>query len=243
MTRVLITRPAHDARILAEECRAGGLEPVCAPVMEIENRTVDVDTHDAGALAFTSANGVRAFAVNCTRRDIAAFAVGPATAQAAYEAGFSRVTVCNGNVQSLAQTVTDMKHTFSGTVLHIRARTVAGNLSGKLHDAGIPARGCILYEARAVPVLPRPARAALDDPRHLWAVFFSPRTVKLFLELVLKAGLTEKLARVHAVCTGDTVAGAAAGAVWADMHVSPCHTFSRIVNIIRTNMCHNSFQD
>ena len=61
MTRVLITRAEPDASEFAAACRSRGLEPVLSPVMRIEIEKIEPDLSDVGALAFTSANGVRAF--------------------------------------------------------------------------------------------------------------------------------------------------------------------------------------
>lgn len=60
------------------------------------------DLEGFGALAFTSRNGVSAFANLTPRRDRRVFTVGEATAQAAREAGFSDVQTADGAVDDLA---------------------------------------------------------------------------------------------------------------------------------------------
>ena len=59
------------------------------------------DLEGFDALAFTSRNGVSAFAALTPRRDRRVFAVGEATAQAAREAGFSDVESADGAVDDL----------------------------------------------------------------------------------------------------------------------------------------------
>ena len=63
------------------------------------------DLDEFAALAFTSRNGVSAFAELTLRRDRRVFTVGEATAQAAREAGFSNVRSADGAVDDLVALV------------------------------------------------------------------------------------------------------------------------------------------
>ncbi len=85
--KIWITRAEPGAAATAERVRALGHEAVVAPLLAIQP-LVDarVDLTDVGALAFTSANGVRAFAEKSAERSLKVFAVGLATAKAARQA-------------------------------------------------------------------------------------------------------------------------------------------------------------
>lgn len=79
-----------------------GWEPVVQPLLAIHPLSPDLPDLDGfDALAFTSRNGVSAFAALTPRRDLRVFAVGEATAQAAREAGFSDVQSADGAVDDL----------------------------------------------------------------------------------------------------------------------------------------------
>lgn len=79
-----------------------GWEPVVRPLLAIRSLSPDLPDLDGfDALAFTSRNGVSAFAALTPRRDLRVFAVGEATAQAAREAGFSDVQSADGAVDDL----------------------------------------------------------------------------------------------------------------------------------------------
>lgn len=72
------------------------------PLLAIRSLSPDLPDLDGfDALAFTSRNGVSAFAALTPRRDLRVFAVGEATAQAAREAGFSDVQSADGAVDDL----------------------------------------------------------------------------------------------------------------------------------------------
>ena len=80
-----------------------GWEPVVQPLLAIRPLSPALpDLEGFDALAFTSRNGVSAFAALTLRRDRRVFTVGEATAQAAREAGFSDVQSADGAVDDLA---------------------------------------------------------------------------------------------------------------------------------------------
>ena len=102
--RIWITRAQPAADTTAERVRALGHEAVVAPLLAVRVLPdVAVDLRGVAALAFTSANGVRAFADASGERGLKVFAVGAATAQAARQAGFKSVLSADGDVEALAE--------------------------------------------------------------------------------------------------------------------------------------------
>lgn len=147
---VWITRAQPGADATAERVRALGHEPIVVPLLVVEPITdPGLDLADVGALAFTSANGVRAFAAICDRRDLTVFAVGQATARTAREAGFRRILSSDGDVAALAQGVAARRGEITGVILHPGADEPAGDLVGALAEWNVPARRLVLYGTRA----------------------------------------------------------------------------------------------
>ena len=104
--RVWITRAEPGASATAERVAALGHMPVVAPLMRIEPvEAPQVDLRGVAALAFTSANGVRAFAAAEPSRNLKVFAVGAGTAAAVKAAGFRQVLSADGDVAALAQRI------------------------------------------------------------------------------------------------------------------------------------------
>lgn len=209
MVRIIVTRPEPDAGAFAELCRARGADAVVAPMMTMVFGDRPLSIGDARALAFTSANGVRAFEKRGAGFAGPVFAVGPATADAAARAGFADIRVAAGDVASLAALIIEAG--VDGEAAHVSGAAAAGDLVGVLRSAGIKARRIEAYRMEPAPSLPPAARAALASPRSDdWVALFSPRTARIFAELVGAAGLGEKAARVGALCLSDAVASAAA---------------------------------
>lgn len=146
---VWITRAQPAADASAERVRALGHTPIVVPLLVVENvPDPGLDLRGVGALAFTSANGVRAYAGLDDRRDFTVFAVGQATAKAAREAGFSRILSTDGDVAALAQGVAARRTEIKGEVLNPGAEEPAGDLIGALAEWKVPARRLVLYGTR-----------------------------------------------------------------------------------------------
>ncbi len=155
--KVWITRAEPGAGETAKRLIELGHEPLVAPLLVVRRLTdAAPDLTDIGALAFTSANGVRAFADVSDRRDIAVFAVGEATATAAHEAGFADVHAGPSDVAALATAIVQRRDRFQGAVLHAGAAEPAGDLAGALQAAGLTVRAIALYRTVAAPPLAPP---------------------------------------------------------------------------------------
>jgi uroporphyrinogen-III synthase len=154
LTKVWITRASPGAEATAGRVRAMGWEPVITPLLQIRDLPAQVDLADVGALAFTSANGVRAFAHLSEERGLPVFAVGPATALAARDEGFATVVSADGDVAALAWTILGRKAQVGGWVLHPGAAELAGDLVGELERGGLMARHLPVYETVGAEVPP-----------------------------------------------------------------------------------------
>lgn len=145
---VWITRAQPGADATARRVSDRGHEPWVAPLLAVRLLPdVAYDLWDVGALAFTSANGVRAFAESRTERDLKVFAVGRATAEAARAARFRSVLSTDGNVEALAQGIAARRREIKGVVLHPGAAELAGDLVGRLTEQGVEARRLVVYES------------------------------------------------------------------------------------------------
>jgi len=114
------------AEATAERVRGLGFVAIVAPVLKVRDLPVRINLAGVGALAFTSANAVRAFAERSPRRDLHVFALGRLIA--------SRATA------------------LGGAVLHPGAAEPAGDLTGALEGAGIELRAVSIYETVAAEV-------------------------------------------------------------------------------------------
>ena len=206
--RVLVTRPADDAGPLADRLRDLGFEPVIEPLLTIVPTGETIALDGVQAVLLTSANGARALARATTRRDLPVFAVGDATARAALDGGFVAVASAAGDVAALAALVRARCAPAAGSLLHVSGREVAGDLAGRLAQAGLAVRRAVLYRAEPAAALSpglcgRIAAGGIDA-----ALFLSPRTARSFVTLVAGAKLAASCRRMVALCLSQVVADA-----------------------------------
>jgi uroporphyrinogen-III synthase len=162
--RIWITRALPAADATAERVRAMGHDAVLGPLLAVRAlQDVRVELSDVAALAFTSANGVRAFVDICAERSLKVFAVGAATAKAARAAGFRTVLSADGDVEALAEGIAQRRRELIGAILHPGAAEPAGDLSGALERQGIAARQLVLYETDPVKLQPEAADALVQS--------------------------------------------------------------------------------
>ncbi len=154
---VWITRAEPGASATAGRVQAMGWTPLVAPLLQARALPATLDLTGIAAVAFTSAQGVRAFAA-LTGARLPAFTVGEATAEAARAAGFGAVQSADGDVAALAELIAGAD---PGPVLHAGALHPAGDLTGDLAARGLVARAVALYDT--LPVQPAAALARLGE--------------------------------------------------------------------------------
>ena len=200
MTAVWITRACPGAERTAGQVRAMGLEPVVAPLLAVQAlATGAIDLGGVGALAFTSANGVVAFAARSPTRDLPVFAVGAATAAAARAAGFAAVRAADGDVETLATAIAKCRWAFGGVVLHPAAAEPAGDLIGALGGLGVAGRVLPIYES--APTALAPELLAMI-PRFDAVLLHSPKAARVLAEILSD----HPAPRLIAVCLSQAVA-------------------------------------
>jgi uroporphyrinogen-III synthase len=178
MKRVLVTRSEPGASETAERLTAMGYLPLVEPVFAVEP-IPGVDLPAFGALAFTSANGVRVFAKLSARRDVPVFCVGGRTAEAAREAGFGDVASADGDVSALEELIRGILPA-NQFLLHSGNEESRGDLASRLSSRGISAGFAATF--RTAPVEePGPMLAAHLSGRPSFdaVLIHSPRAAKI----------------------------------------------------------------
>ena len=157
--KIWITRAQPGADETAGRVRALGHEAVVLPLLTVETLPAELDLTGVGALAFTSANGVRAFGALTPERKIKVFAVGAATAQVARQIGFREVLSANGDVAALADGIASRRREIAGKILSPGADEPAGDLVGDLIARGIAAERLSVYGTCARDLVPQDLEA------------------------------------------------------------------------------------
>jgi uroporphyrinogen-III synthase len=225
--RVWVTRTAPEAESTAARLRALGHAPLVAPVLQVRESGAAPDLRGAAALAFTSSNGVRAFARLSAERGLPVYAVGDSTARAARAAGFSEVRSAAADVAALVRLILDERP--GGAVVHLAPEAPAGDLVGGLKAGGVEARLAAIYRTEAV--LPEAPLAALSaEPPELDVVLVhSARAARALAE---RPELAEAAPRLRAVCISRAAAAPLLPLNFASVAVAPLPTEGALLNLL-----------
>lgn len=209
--RVLITRPEPGAGATAREVAALGHEVIVFPLSVVRplQPGQGFGTGTIAAVAVTSANAMRHApeALLAALRRKPCFAVGPATTEAAREAGFADIRTGGPDGAALAGQIAASLPTGS-VVAYLCGRPRRPEFEAGIAAAGLKVGAVEVYEA--VPVeageedLARVANGAIDA-----APVYSPEGARLLAGLVAQApGFFE---RTQFLCLSEAVGKALAG--------------------------------
>ncbi len=208
--RLLVTRPEPEGRRTAALLQARGHDAILAPLLRVEPvPDVGFGPGPWAAVAFTSANAVRAVAAHPRFPALAAlpaFTVGARTREAAVSAGFSLVTSAEGGVDDLARLIAAQAEDASLPIVYFAGTERAGDLAGALADGGRAVETVIAYRAAIVSdfdaaVRERAAAGDIDAVLH-----YSPRSASAFLTAVAATGLRDFARSVKHFCLSPAVA-------------------------------------
>jgi uroporphyrinogen-III synthase len=231
--QALVTRPREEAETLAAALARRGVEAVIAPLMQIHFLADEpIDLTGVQAILCTSANGVRALAQASGERRVSLFAVGDATAACARAEGFRMVESADGNADDLVRLAAERLDPRQGRLLHVAAKTVAGNLTEALGKRGFAVERRVLYEARPLAELNPSAVRALRGGTIDFAMFFSPRTAAVFVTLAGAAGVAESCETVAALSISPATDAALAPIRWLDRRVAERPNQPALLNML-----------
>lgn len=201
---LVLTRPRASAEQFAQAARAQGWtgEVVIAPVLDIVLGTVpQAALATARTVIVTSRHAVAALAQGRAARDLALWAVGPGTAQAARDAGFRNLSEAGGDARALMR---DLQAAGAqGPFLHLRGSHVAVDIAGDLRALGHVAQSCEVYRQDRLP-LSGQVRARLQSGGIFVLPVFSPRSAALLAADV--AQLDISAAQLHLIAISAAAA-------------------------------------
>lgn len=231
--RILVTRALEDARGLAEELSASGIESILAPMLSVEflePRPAAADI--VAAYAVTSRNGADALARYTADRTKPVFAVGAATARRLAGNGFTAVESADGDAAALAALIRRRMEPNAGPLVFLSAETVAGDLEPELLDAGYDLRRIVAYRSNPVSGLPPEAAAALRGGQLDGALFFSPGTGRTFVSLVEEAELAASCRGMTAYCMSEAVADSVRALPWSEVRVAVAPNMRDLLSLL-----------
>jgi uroporphyrinogen-III synthase len=207
--RLLVTRPEPDAQRTAALLRQRGHHVMMAPLLRIEGIAADIGTGPWDALVITSANSCRAVAkhpriAELVHRPI--FTVGLHSAEAARKAGFFDVIACDGDVEELAEMLTEKFKARDRRLLYFAGEDRTADLAAGLAAHGIQMKTIIIYRAVKMSDFPPLVREAMAAGEIDGVLHFSRRTSESYLSSAVGAALLDRALAPFHYCLSAQVA-------------------------------------
>lgn len=214
--RVLVTRPEPGASRTASRLRALGHEPVILPLFEAQVTASVEDLRPANQIGGLIATSARAFLVFGGNTAPAAYlelpvhAVGPATAQAARDAGFMDVHEGAGSARDLASALTGLsgKAGHGSGLLYLAGLPRKPVLEAALTAAGLPFEVLETYRMDQISYPTDSVFLNLLSPAPDAVLFYSTNAALCFCSIVSAKNLDESLQSTCLVCLSPEITGA-----------------------------------
>ncbi len=205
--RVLVTRPEADARRTAERLKLLKHEALIDSVLVIESVPFDTGKERFDAVAITSANAMRAVGSKALAPFflLPVFVVGAHSGDAAREAGFRQVVVCDGDALALAKTLSD-RLSAGARVLYLAGEDRAHDLAALVKAAGIEVETKIVYRAVPTARLQETTINLIRKGEIVAILHYSARSAGVFLDLIRKENLADAASKIRHLCLSDAVA-------------------------------------
>jgi len=235
--RLLVTRPEADAERTAVALREHGHHVMIAPLLRIEGVAAELGAGPWDALVVTSANSVRAVAKHPRLAELVhrpMFTVGRQSADAARAAGFMNVATADGDVEDLAQMLTEKFAARDRRPLYFAGEDRTADLAAGLAAHGIHVKTVIIYRALKVPEFPPLVRDAVAAGEIDGVLHFSRRTAESYLSTAVGAALLDRALMPFHYCLSAQVARPLMQAGATAVRVSPRPNETSLLELIGT---------
>lgn len=203
--RLIITRPEDDALPLKTKLESRGHAAILAPLLKIVPRPdAYVPPLAYQFICVTSANALKCLFVEDRLETVPLLAVGPQSLSVARDLGFKSTEAHGGDVHGLAAHAVKKFDPKKGPVLYLSGAETSADLQAILMGAGFAVERVVTYDA--VPQVPRDIAASLKEADGV--LLYSPRTARLWYELMANAGLETAAAIPMYYCLSENVANA-----------------------------------
>ena len=224
---ILVTRPDPDAQPLITALEASGHQVSHIPLLNIKFiNSVAIPDHKYQAVLITSANGARALENSSNNIDLTntkAITVGPASAQAASQAGFTNIVQTKlGDVEGIIDYVNSHLTPNDGPLLYPSGTKTTGDLQLVLTKAGFKVERAIMYKAQRLEKLDAQTIDLLQSGQINSVLLFSPRTAKIWLSLTNGCIDKSRLAKLGHFCLSHNVANVLVNALGNDCDITIC---------------------
>lgn len=228
MRRVLLIRQIEEALPLAKLLKSKGVDSCLYPLLKPCFFSLS-PLKNPQALIITSKNALRALEKREDLKILPLYVVGDQTAHLAQNMGFFEVLSASGTSQELTRLILQRAQRDKGILWHLSGETIKGNIVQTLQLEGFEAERRIVYHIEEINNFHAPLLSELQNQKISHVMFFSPHTTTIFVNLLKKNGIEDRISQMTALCLSQAVAEEAGILKWEKIWVgSPLVTHNMI---------------
>ncbi len=237
-TNLLILRSKEDAKILASDLKNIGLNSSIFPIFElIELTPILPRISDFSYIITSSKNGIRSIAKKFPDRDVCMYVVGEGSAEEAYLNGFTNIRVGNNNIIELCKKIKSDLSQKSTNLLYVCGVNQKYDVVKALSIHGHNVEKLVLYDLIPISCLSQGVLKKIENGIINGVIFFSPRSVAVFSELLKKTGKGKLTEQLRAFCISRDIAKEVNRLNWKMSYVSSTSSKNSLIELL--NYLHN----
>lgn len=235
----LITRPLPEAKQLADFLASLGYDSIIEPMFTLETSDENVayvsalPKENIQAIVFTSRNAVLAMKDASNLFFVPVLCVGDSTAAYAKHIGFVNAKSARGNIRDLENLIRQTCSPENGKLLYLTGLHIAGHLQESLTKSDYKVERHVVYETKPVPMLSDELQAALQQRQLSLALFYSPRTAKIFEQKLIEYQLVPFASTVDLFCLSRMIAGAFSHVKWLSIHYPELPNTNSLLELVQ----------
>lgn len=216
--KLLITRPSESGKVFGERLLSvcSDIHTLYMPVIEIEYLDIDLNNIDADVSLILTSKHARKAADHLSNN---IYEINPSK-------GISDASELLHHIETT--------HDKSKLLLYLRGRDVTMDIASALKAKGFKVEERISYIAHAAEALSDEVIDALKNKQLGYISFFSPRSARIFEDLVKKANLQGSIESVSALCLSTQVVNSLTVLPWKKRLVTAAKHGDAMVDLIKT---------
>ncbi|MGN7618524.1 MAG: uroporphyrinogen-III synthase [Ehrlichia sp.] len=229
MKSLLVTRPRKDSIKIKEHLNKLGFDVHIEPMFSIRYLTAKINIEDFDFIISTSQYSIIALSKITKNRHKLIITVGNNTMQIAEKLGFTFIKSLSGNVNDM---ISYLKHYKGNNVLYIRGKDVTCNLREISVNYVKNFHEVILYNTIDRKHLSKSCHNLLLQNKIAGILFYSSRTVEIFIELIKKHNMEDKVGSIIIYAMSHKIAETAKKLCWKNIKISDKPTNQSLLSLI-----------
>jgi len=206
VSKILITRPKKEAKILAKKLENIGFETITESLFSVKKNSPNKLYKNPGAIIITSANACGFLKKLKLAKNILILCVGENTKSNLMKLGFNNIISANNSAISLYNLAIKKLFAKKSLIIYLSGEIITIDIAKKLKSNGFKAIRIIAYKTVKKTKLSAFLIDQIKNNRINSVTIYSKETASIFYKLLLKHNLLECFTKIKLLCLSKDIA-------------------------------------